>query len=190
MVNAYPSACRRAAASADGFVVVNLDGDRRNEIEIRQRASGALGAFAQRTQKHFGGFGNERVAEPAVGHLTGESQVAWPHRRHVDRHVPWSHLRSQRSATAVRQRKRVDLAGMIEPVSAADDPDDLDGFPGRLHRLAEPDTVPALHHSGPRRADTKQESAVRQLLQAQRGRREQRGTARTKLHHKRSQLDR
>ena len=58
------------------------------------------------------------------------------------------------------------------------------------HRLAEPDTVPALHHPRPRCADTQEESAVRQLLQAQRGRREQRGTARTQLHHKRSELDR
>src|SRR3954447_3413463 len=56
------------------FVVVDLDRDRRNEIKIRQRASSALRAFAQGTQKYFGGFGNERVAKPAVGRLTGESQ--------------------------------------------------------------------------------------------------------------------
>ena len=72
MVNAYPSACLRAAASADASSVVELHGDRRDKVEIGQCAPGSLGALAQRTQEDLRGFGNERVAEPAVGHLTGE----------------------------------------------------------------------------------------------------------------------
>jgi hypothetical protein len=79
---------------------------------------------------------------------------------------------------------------MLEPIAAADDPDDLDGFPGRFDRLAEPDAVPALHHARPRGSDAQQEAAVRELLQAERGRRQHRRTARTQLHHKGSQVDR
>src|SRR6185437_8419825 len=105
------------------------------------------------------------VAEPAVGHLAGESQVSGPHRRYIHRHMSWPHLRYQRSTAAVRQRKRIYVAWMLEPVAAADDPHDLDGFSGRLNGPAEPDAVPALHHPWPRRADAQQKSAVRQFLQ-------------------------
>ena len=128
--------------------------DRRDEIEVRQCAAGTHCAFAQRTQKHFGGFGNERVAKPAISHLTGESQVSWAHCRHIDRHVLRPHQRSQRSTITVRQRKRIDFALMLEPVSAADDPDDLDSFFCRLYRPAKSNTMPALHHPGPRCTNT------------------------------------
>jgi len=57
---------------------VELDGDRHDEVDFGQSASGPLGTFAQRAKKHLRGFGNERVAEPAVGHLTGEPEIRGP----------------------------------------------------------------------------------------------------------------
>lgn len=51
---------------------MELHGDRRDQVEIGQTPAGVLSALAQGPQEHLGGFGNEGVAQPAVGQLTGE----------------------------------------------------------------------------------------------------------------------
>ena len=132
---------------------MEFDGDGRDQVELIKGAAGPLRAVAQRAQEHLGGFGNERVAQPAVGGFAGQPQVLRTHRRHVDRDVIGPHQRSQCGAATVRQRQGIDLAGMLEPVAAADRADDLDGFPGGLDRFAKADAVPALHDPWPRRAD-------------------------------------
>ena len=169
---------------------MEFDGDGRDQVELIKGAAGPLRALAQRTQEHFGGFGNERVAQPAVGRFAGQPQVLRTHRGHVDRDVGGPHQRPQRGAATVRQRQWVDLAGMLEPIAAADRADDLDGLAGGLHRFAKADAVPALHDAWARRADPQDEATRRQLFEAQGRRRQQRGTARTQLHDKRSESHR
>ena len=102
-----------------GIVVGDLDRDRCDEVQVGERAARGLGSLAQRTQERVRGLGDERVAEPAVGSLTGETQVGRPHGRDVDGNVGRRDERLQRAAIAVGERQRVDLARVFEPVAAA-----------------------------------------------------------------------
>ena len=160
-----------------GGVGGEFDGDGRNEVQVARIAVGAGGGVADRAEEHVGGLGHEGVAQPAVGEFACQRQVGRAHGRDVDGHVGGPHHRHQRRAAAVRQWKRVDLTVVHQSLAPADGPHDLDGLPGGLHRLAEPDAVPALHHPGAGRADAEDEPAAGQFLQAQRRRGQQGRTA-------------
>jgi len=45
-------------------------------VQLDEQAAHTLGALAQRPEEHLARLGDERVAQPPVGHLAGESEVA------------------------------------------------------------------------------------------------------------------
>ncbi len=66
------------------------------------------GAGAQRLEEGVGVLGEEGVAEPAVGELAGQLEVARAEGGHVHGHVGRREHRAQRPARAVRQWQLVD----------------------------------------------------------------------------------
>jgi hypothetical protein len=154
------------AAQRVGLVGGDLECHRRDEIEVGQRAAHQSCPVRDRIEEQRRLLGNERVAQPAVGELAGQSEIARAHRGDVDRDV--------RAPAAARQRQGIDLARMLQPFTARHDADDLDRLARRLHRPREPDAVPALHDPGAGHPDPQAEAATGERLQRQRGRGEQR----------------
>ena len=173
-----------------GSATREFDRHRCDEIEIAKLSAGSLGSLAQRAEEGLREFGDERISEPSVGHLSGEPQVGGPHGRDVNRDMRRFHERSQRAPLALWQRERVDLARMDKALAPAHRPDDLDRLAGRLYRPGETDPVPALHHSRSRHAHPEPEATCGERLQAQCRGREQRRTARPKLDDEGAEPDR
>ena len=61
---------------------------------------------------------------------------------------------------AAWQRKLVDVALVLQPLSGADGPDDLDGLAGAPHGPIERHAVPAFHDLGAAGSDAEQEPSA------------------------------
>ena len=155
-------------------VVGELDGDRHHEVDVVEGPAAACGAGAQRFEEHLGMLGDERVAEPPVGELARQFEVARSEGGDVHGYVGRREHRAQRPTRAVGQRQLVDLPVVLDPVATGDGANDVDRLPGRRHGCREPDAVPALHHLRPARADAEQEPSAGEVLHRHRRHRQQR----------------
>ena len=139
-------------------------------------------------QERRRGLRDEGVAEPPVGQLAGEPHVGRADGGDVDRHVHRG--RHGPDGPVAGPRQLVDLALVIQPVTAADHPDDLDRFPRRPDWFSERDTMPALHDLGSADAEAQHEPPAGKLLRGHRGHGQHGGGSRAELHDRGAQADR
>ena len=103
-------------------VVGELDGDGHHEVEVGDRPASLGGAGAKRLEEGLGVLGHEGVAEPTVGQLTGQLEVARTERGDVDRDVGRAAAANASAALAVGQRDLVAGAVVGQAVAPSDPP--------------------------------------------------------------------
>ena len=143
---------------------MNSSPTRDGEVEIVERASRVGGAFTNRVEEDVGGLGEERVADPPVGQLTGEPKIVRAECCDVDRYVRRRHERADAAAFAVGQRELIDLTVVLEAFPGGDRSDDVDRLARTLHGLVEADAVPPLHDLRSARSDAQDEPSTRKRL--------------------------
>jgi hypothetical protein len=85
-------------------VVGELHRDRDDQVQLGQVPASPGRTRRQAIEEDRRLLGQERVADPAVGQLTGQLEVARPECRHVDRHRHGRQRGAQRAAGTAGQR--------------------------------------------------------------------------------------
>ena len=159
------------------------------QIQVGERASGALRSAPDMAQKHVGGFGDERPPYPAVGELARQLEIARPERGDVYGDVDGFGARPYRPAFAAGQRKAVRFAAVFETLARRRHADYLNGFARPTYGTGERDAVPSFDHLRTARAESEPKAPVGQRLHRHAGHGEVGGRSAADLDDSRSQRD-
>ena len=127
------------------YVVGEDDAGGDFEVDVVERAAGALGAGADVVEEDIGGFGDEAGAEPAVGDFAAEFEAAASERGEVDgRGLAGGRAGADRFAFAARQGQGVVPSFVDETLAVADFAHDFGGFGEAADCAGEGHAVPAF----------------------------------------------